>query len=224
MVMTTQTRRLYSYWRSSAAYRARIALNIKGLQYEIAAVNLVNEGGEQHTLAYHDVNPQELVPTLVDGERVIRQSLAIIEYLDEMYPETAPLMPSEPRSRARVRALALAVACDIHPLNNTRVLKYLEHELGVPQVERERWIRHWIGLGLASIEELVANDVVAGNFCHGDAPTLADVVLVPQIYNARRWGMDLSEYPTLQRIEANCLKLDAFDRARPERQPDAPNA
>ena len=222
MVMTTRTRTLYSYWRSSAAYRARIALNIKGIQYEIAAVNLVNDGGEQHALAYHDLNPQELVPTLMDGERVIRQSLAIIEYLDEMYPQTAPLMPPEPRSRARVRALALAVACDIHPLNNTRVLKYLEHELGVPQVERERWIRHWIALGLTSIEELVANDVVAGKFCHGDAPTLADVVLVPQIYNARRWGMDMAEYPALQRIEANCLRLDAFDRARPERQPDAP--
>jgi maleylacetoacetate isomerase len=220
--MTTLTRRLYSYWRSSAAYRARIALNIKGLQYEIAAVNLVNDGGEQHAVAYHDLNPQELVPTLMDGERVIRQSLAIIEYLDEMYPQTAPLMPPEPRSRARVRALALAVACDIHPLNNTRVLKYLEHELGVPQVERERWIRHWIALGLTSIEELVANDVVAGKFCHGDAPTLADVVLVPQIYNARRWGVDMSEYPALQRIEANCLRLDAFERAQPERQPDAP--
>jgi maleylacetoacetate isomerase len=224
MVMTTQTRTLYSYWRSSAAYRTRIALNLKGLQYEISTVSLVNDGGEQHTSAYHDVNPQELIPTLVDGERVIRQSIAIIEYLDEMYPLTAPLLPPEPRSRARVRALALAVACDIHPLNNTRVLKYLEHELGVPQVERERWIRHWITLGLSAIEELVANDVVAAKFCHGDSPTLADVLLVPQMYNARRWGLDLSTFPALQRVEATCLKLDAFDRARPEVQPDAPKA
>jgi maleylacetoacetate isomerase len=222
MATTTKTRTLYSYWRSSAAYRTRIALNLKGLSYDIVPVNLVNADGDQHTSAYHEVNPQELVPTFVDGERIIRQSLAIIEYLDETYPQTAPLLPPEPRSRSRVRSLALAVACDIHPLNNTRVLKYLEHELGVPQVERERWIRHWITLGLESIEELVTNDVGAGKFCHGDAPTLADVTLVPQLYNARRWGMDLAAFPALQRIEAACLTLDAFERARPEVQPDAP--
>ena len=224
MAMTNKSRTLYSYWRSSAAYRARIALNLKGLAYDIAPVNLVNDGGEQHSAAYHEVNPQELVPTLVDGERVIRQSIAIIEYLDETYPQTAALLPQEPRSRARVRALALAVACDIHPLNNTRVVQYLERELGVPQVERERWIRHWITLGLIAIEEVVANDVVAGKFCHGDSPTMADVLLVPQLYNARRWGVDLSAYPALERVEASCLRLEAFDRARPEVQPDTPNA
>ena len=224
MAMPTQTRTLYSYWRSSAAYRTRIALNLKGLQYEIASVNLVSDGGQQHAPAYRTVNPQELVPTLVDGERVIRQSIAIIEYLDETYPQATLLLPPEPRSRARVRALALAVACDIHPLGNTRVLKYLETELGVPQVERERWIRHWTALGLAAIEHLVANDVVAGRFCHGDTPTMADVTLIPQIYNARRWGLDLAPYPTLQRIDAACLELDAFQRARPEVQPDAPRS
>lgn len=222
--MPKQTRTLYSYWRSSAAYRVRIALNLKGLPYEIAPVHLVEGGGQQHSDAYHDVNPQELVPTFVDGERVIRQSIAIIEYLDETYPQTAPLLPSEPRARARVRALALAVACDIHPLNNTRVLKYLETELAIPLAERERWTRHWIELGLDAIEELVAHDVATGRFCHGDSPTLADAVLIPQIYNARRWSTDLSRYPTLQRIEAACLELDAFARATPEVQPDAQKA
>ena len=222
MPTTTKPLKLYSYWRSSAAYRARIAINLKGLACQIVPVSLVVDGGEQHSAAYRAVNPQELVPTLVDGERVIRQSLAIIEYLDEMYPQTPQLLPAEPRARARVRALALAVACDIHPLNNTRVLKYLENEMGVPQAEREGWIRHWIALGLGAIEELIADDVVAGAFCHGDAPTMADAVLIPQIYNARRWGLDLGAYPTLTRIEAACLALDAFERARPERQADAP--
>ncbi|MEP6939862.1 MAG: maleylacetoacetate isomerase [Rudaea sp.] len=220
--MTTKTLKLYSYWRSSAAYRARIAINLKGLTCQIVPVSLVDEGGQQHSASYHEVNPQELVPTLIDGERVIRQSLAIIEYLDEMYPQGTALLPAEPRSRARVRALALAVACDIHPLNNTRVLKFLEHEMGVAQAGRERWIRHWIALGLAALEELIADDVVAGEFCHGDAPTMADATLIPQLYNARRWGLDLAAYPTLARIESACLALDAFERARPERQADAP--
>src|SRR5438309_6366224 len=143
-MQTNQSRRLYSYWRSSAAYRARIALNLKQLPYEIVPVHLTENGGAQHTVEYNALNPQELIPTLIDGERVIRQSIAIIEYLDEVYAQTAPLLPPEPRARARVRAIALAVACDIHPLNNLRVMQYLEREFGVPQAERDTWTRHWI--------------------------------------------------------------------------------
>ena len=217
-----QSRVLYSYWRSSAAYRVRIALNLKQLPYEIAPVHLIEHGGEQHTNDYRALNPQELIPTLVDGERVIRQSVAIIEYLDEVYAHPAPLLPPEPRARARVRAIALAVACDIHPLNNLRVMQYLEHEFGVPQAERDNWTRHWIAKGFAAIEHLVAGDGLAGIYCNGDTPTMADVLLIPQIYNARRFGLDMTAYPTLARIETACGKLDAFVHARPEHQPDAP--
>jgi len=213
--------RLYSYWRSSAAYRVRIALNLKGLNYEIEPVHLVRDGGEQHSPEYRRVNPQELVPTLVDGRRVIRQSMAIIEYLDETYDGETKLLPTTARDRARVRALAMLVACDIHPLNNTRVLKYLEKDLGADEATRKRWIAHWIEEGFASFEELIARHPSTGQFCEGDTPTLADVCLVPQVYNARRFGVDLSAYPTIEAIVAACAQLDAFDRARPEKQPDA---
>jgi maleylacetoacetate isomerase len=213
--------RLYSYWRSSAAYRVRIALNLKGLNYEIEPVHLVRDGGQQHAPEYRKVNPQELVPTLIDGRRVIRQSMAIIEYLDETYDGESKLLPTTARDRARVRALAMLVACDIHPLNNTRVMKYLEKELGADEAMRHRWIRHWIEEGFASFEELVARHPSTGQFCEGDTPTLADVCLVPQVYNARRFGVDMAPYPTIEAIVAACLQLDAFDRARPERQPDA---
>ena len=213
--------KLYDYWRSSASYRVRIALNLKGLLYEQHPIHLVRDGGEQHSPEYRAVNPQEPVPVLVDGRRVIRQSLAIIEYLDETYDGETKLLPTTARDRARVRALALAIACDIHPLNNTRVMRYLERELGADENARHRWIRHWIEEGFASFEELIARHPSTGLFCEGDTPTLADICLVPQVYNARRFGVDMAEFPTLDSIVATCLALSAFDAARPENQPDA---
>ena len=214
--------KLYSYWRSSAAYRVRAALNLKQLPCEIVPVHLLANGGEQHTAAYRGLNPQELVPTLLDGSRVFRQSLAIIEYLDEAHPGAMSLLPSTARDRARVRALAQLVACDIHPLNNLRVMQFLEREFSTPQVERERWTRHWIIEGLRAFEAMLADNASTGLYCEGDVPTLADVCLVPQLYNARRAGVNLEAYPTILRIERECLGLPAFDAARPENQPDAP--
>ena len=218
---TTPELTLYDYWRSSACYRVRIALNLKGLRHARKSVHLVKDGGEQHAPAYREVNPQELVPALVDGQRVIRQSLAIIEYLEEAHGG-APLLPSLPRDRAHVRGLALLVACDIHPLGNLRVLQYLEREFGVAQDAREDWLRHWMREGLQAFETILAGDAATGAFCHGDTPTLADVCLVPQVYNANRFGLDLAPYPTIRAINERCLALPAFDAARPENQPDAP--
>ena len=214
--------KLYSYWRSSAAYRVRIALNLKQLPYDIVPVHLINNGGEQHAEAYRELNPQECVPTLVDGSRVFRQSMAIIEYLEESYPGTAALLPSTARERARVRALAQVVACDIHPLNNLRVMQFLEDEFSSPQVERERWTRHWITHGFLGLEKMLDDSSGTGIYCHGDTPTLADVCLVPQVYNARRFDVDMSAFPVISRIEQECLTLAGFDAARPENQPDAP--
>lgn len=220
----TQSLTLYSYWRSSAAYRVRIALNLKGLDYAISPVHLVKDGGEQHTGAYSRLNPQHLVPTLLDGERVIRQSLAIIEYLDEAYPDTRQLLPRDVRERARIRALALAVACDIHPVGNLRVLQYLERELGATDEQKLAWSRCWIEAGFEALEALLADNPGVASFCGGDEPTLADCCLVPQVYNARRFGVELDRYPTIVRIDAACAGLDAFRRAAPEAQPDAPAA
>lgn len=217
-----ETLKLYSYWRSSAAYRVRIALHLKQLPFETIAVHLVNNGGEQHAPAYRVVNPQEVVPTLLDGERVFRQSLAIIEYLEEMYPDTTSVLPSTARERARVRALTQILCSDVHPLNNLRVMQYLEHETRMPQVERERWIRHWIVQGFQAFEALLADNPSTGVYCDGDTPTLADICLVPQVYNARRYGVELRDFPTIARIEQQCLALAAFEAARPENQPDAP--
>lgn len=222
--MSADGLRLYSYWRSSAAYRVRIALNLKGLPYEILPVHLIAGGGQQHAPEYHQVNPQELIPTLLDGGRVIRQSMAIIEYLDESYDGELKLLPPTARDRARVRALAQLIACDIHPINNLRVLQYLEREFNAPEVERERWSRHWIAEGFRAFESLLAENPSTGQFCEGDDPSLADICLVPQVYNARRWGLDLTPYPTITRIDEECRRLPAFDRARPENQPDAPPA
>ena len=213
--------RLYSYWRSSAAYRVRIGLNLKGLAYELLPVHLVRDGGEQHAPRFREVNPQELVPVLCHGQRRIPQSLAILEYLDEMWP-LPPLLPATARERARARALALLVACDIHPLNNLRVLQYFEREWNVPQPERDEWVRHWVAQGLQAFEAMLADNPSTGEFCESDQPGLADCCLIPQLYNARRFGVELAQFPTLQRIEAACLALPAFDAARPERQPDAP--
>ena len=211
---------LYSYWRSSAAYRVRIGLSLKGLAYETRPVHLVRDGGEQHADDYRSLNPQALVPMLVDGERRITQSLAILEYLDETFPKPA-LLPADTRGRARVRSLAMLVACDIHPLNNLRVLQYLKRENGLEQPAIDAWMLHWMREGFAAMEAMLADAPGTGTFCHGETPTIADCCLVPQLYNARRFALDLSPYPTLVRIEEDCLALPAFDAARPENQPDA---
>jgi maleylpyruvate isomerase len=210
--------KLYSYFRSSAAYRVRIALHLKGLLFDYEPVHL--RKGEQHADAYRAVNRQELVPTLVDGETVVTQSLAIIEYLDERHPEPR-LLPSTPAGRARVRAIALAIVCDIHPLNNLRVLRYLMRTLNVGEEAKDAWYRHWIDTGLGALEAQLTADATTGTFCYGDAPTMADVCLVPQLANARRANIPLESYPTLLRIDASCRALDAFARAAPDRQPDA---
>ena len=210
--------KLYSYFRSSAAYRARIALHLKGLAFHYAPVHL--RKGEQNDDAYREINRQALVPTLIDGDTVVTQSLAIIEYLDETHPEP-PFLPSTPAGRARVRAIALAICCDIHPLNNLRVLRYLVRTLNVGEEAKDAWYRHWIDTGLGALEAQLATEASTGTFCHGETPTLADIALVPQLANARRADIPLESYPTLLRIDANCRALDAFARAAPERQPDA---
>ncbi|MBZ4038384.1 maleylacetoacetate isomerase [Novilysobacter selenitireducens] len=212
---------LYSYWRSSAAYRVRIGLNLKGLPYDTIPVHLVRDGGQQHTPEFREANPQGLVPVLKHGSRVMRQSLAILEYLDETWPSPA-LLPPLSRDRERVRSLALTIACDIHPLNNLRVLQYFENTWHVPQPEREDWVKYWVAEGFAAIEALLVDHPSTGRFCEGDTPSIADCCLVPQVYNARRFGVSMDAYPTIARIEAECLAMDEFDAARPERQPDAP--
>jgi maleylacetoacetate isomerase len=212
--------RLYDYFRSSAAYRVRIALNVKGVAPdERTYVHL--RMGSQRAQDYLALNPQGLVPALeLDDGSVLAQSLAIIEYLDETRPEP-PLLPPDPVARARVRAIALSIACEIHPLNNLRVLNYLIGTLGVSREQKDGWYRYWIDVGFEALEKTLARDAGTGRFCHGDAPTLADVCLVPQMANARRFDIDLSPYPTLIRIESACNALPAFAQAAPARQPDA---
>ena len=217
--------KLYTYFRSSAAYRVRIALNLKGLDVEMAPIHLLRKGGEQLGEAYSSINPEGLVPALVDendeeGSQVLTQSIAIMEYLDEMYPEP-PLLPSAPLDRAYVRGIALSIACDIHPLNNLRVLRYLVRDLGVSEDAKNDWYRHWCDKGLAALEKRITADGRAGKFCLGDTPTMADCCLVPQLANAKRLNTDLSRMPTLLRIAENCAQLDAFIQAEPGRQADA---
>jgi maleylacetoacetate isomerase len=211
--------KLYDYFRSSAAYRVRIALNLKGEKPERAFVHLrrnVQRGDD-----YLAVNPQGLIPALVtDAGQVLTQSLAIIAYLDETYPKP-PLMPATPAERARVRGIALEIACDIHPLNNLRVLLYLKNTLGVSDEQKDAWYKYWIDIGLEALETRLARDPATGRFCHGDAPTLADICLVPQLANARRMNVDVTPFPTLTRIEAACNALPAFADAAPAKQPDA---
>ncbi len=210
---------LYSYWRSSASYRVRMALNLKGLDYSIRPVHLVHDGGQQHAPEYQALNPQELVPTLeIDGE-VITQSLAILEFLDEQHPEPA-LLPADSSGRARVRALALAMACDIHPLNNLRVLKYLVNELGVDEQAKLAWYRHWTELGLSQVEQLL-EDPSTGDFCHGDEPGMADCCLLPQVYNARRFDCNLDAMPRMTAICDRLMEIPAVRAAAPDNQPDA---
>ncbi len=211
---------LYGYFRSSAAFRARIALNLKGIAPELRFVHLLRNGGEQHASGYHTINPQELIPTLVHDGHAIGQSLAIIEYLDEVKPEP-PLLPRDALGRARVRQIAYAVACDIHPVNNLRVNLYLRDRLGADETTRVEWQRHWIALGFAALETLLSQSPETGLYCHGDMPTLADICLIPQMANARRVDLDLAPYPTLLRIEAQALAHPAFDAALPKNQPDA---
>jgi len=209
--------KLYGYFRSSAAYRVRIALNLKGLAHEHAFVHLTRNGGAQKSPGYIARNPQGLVPALeLDGGTILTQSLAIIEYLDEAFPEP-PLLPQQSVARAHVRAIAQAVACDIHPLNNLRVLQYLRHRMGQDKEAVEAWYRHWIVSGFGAIEKMIGED----GFCAGGQVTLADVCLVPQIFNARRYEIDLAPYPRIRRVEEMCGAIAAFADAHPSRQPDA---
>jgi len=209
--------KLYTYFRSSAAYRVRIALNLKDLAYDPAFVHLAK--GEHRKPGYAAVNPQALVPALEDAGRLLNQSLAIIEYLDESRP-FPPLLPKEAFARARVRALSLLVACEIHPLNNLRVLQHLKRVLGQNEDQVNAWYRHWIADGLAKLEAALA-DPATGRFSHGDTPGMADCCLVPQVFNAQRYQCDTTPYPMVMRINDECLKLEAFQRAQPGQQPDA---
>lgn len=209
---------LFDYFRSSASYRVRIGMALKGLAWRSQPVHLVRDGGEQHLPAYRAHNPQGLVPTFEQGDVRITQSLAILEYLEERHP-SPPLLPADPIDRAHVRQIALTIACDIHPLNNTRALKYITAELGASPDARQAWIMHWIVEGFDALEGQLADG--AGRFCVGDAPSLADCCLVPQLFNARRFNIDLSPYPRLVAIDAACNALPAFQAAHPSRQPDA---
>lgn len=211
---------LYTYFRSTAAYRVRIALNLKNIEADHKVVHLVKDGGEQHSSSYRRLNPQGRVPTLVDGGMPITQSQAIIEYLDEVHPNP-PLLPDDLKDRAWVRSIAGLVACDIHPLNNLSVLKYLQQELGVDEAAKTKWYRHWVAEGFSALEEMLANDARVGDYCYGSRLTMADIFIVAQVYNAHRFDCDMSAYPVINEINDNCLKLDAFKRAAPEVQPDA---
>jgi maleylpyruvate isomerase len=213
--------KLYSYFRSSASYRVRIALNLKRLSYECVPVHLVRNGGEQFASTYSDINPDRLVPTLIENEQPpITQSLAIIEYLDEIQPDP-PLLPGDPAERAYIRSLSLQIACEIHPLNNLRVLKYLTTNLGLTEEAKLAWYRHWVELGFESLEMRLSSDQRTGEFCVGDMPTMAELCLVPQVFNAQRFSVDVGRFPILSRINENAIALPAFAHAAPDRQPDA---
>jgi maleylacetoacetate isomerase len=214
------TLKLYTYWRSSAAYRVRIALALKGLAYESVPRHLLRDGGQHRQADYLAINPQGLIPALEHDGHVVTQSLAICEYLDEVFPRP-PLLPADPRGRAAVRAMALAIACDIHPLNNLSVQQYLRSELGQHDDGVTRWTRHWIARGFAALEQLLQRHSADGRYCYGDTVTLADACLVPQVYNARRVQLDLGAYPRLTSVARRLEALPAFAAARPEAQPDA---
>ncbi|MEZ5778579.1 MAG: maleylacetoacetate isomerase [Paracoccaceae bacterium] len=211
--------RLYSYWRSSAAYRVRIALNLKGIGYETVPVDLVRDGGQQHIADYVALNPAHLVPTLtLDDGAALTQSLAIIDYLDNLVPEPA-LLPADPVVRARVLAAAHLIAMDIHPVNNLRVVQHLSARFGATAQDGAEWMRHWMAKGFDALEHMVSPDAP---FAFGATPGLADICLVPQMYNARRWTLGLAPYPRLVALDAAARALPAFANAAPERQPDAP--
>lgn len=211
---------LFTYFRSSASYRVRIGLHLKGQPYASMPIHLLRNGGEQHSAEFSTLNPARLVPVLMDGPHTLTQSLAILEYLEERFPER-PLLPGDPAARARVRSIAQAIACDIHPLNNLRVLKQLESGLGASSDTKDDWYRHWVVTGFRALERELAESPATGTFCHGDTPTLADCCLVPQVYNARRFNVDLDPFPTIRRIERECLAMSAFMAAAPEAQLDA---
>jgi maleylacetoacetate isomerase len=209
--------KLYSYFRSSAAYRARIALNLKGLDYDTIPIHLVKDGGHQFKPEFRTVNPQKRVPVLaLPGGEVLLQSLALIEYLDETHPQP-PLLPADALARAQVRAVAQIIACDIHPLNNTAVLTYLRHRMGQDKAAVQAWYEHWILVGFEAVEALLK----PGPYAFGAQVTIADICIVPQVANARRLNVPLEAFPKIVAVDAACLKLEAFDRAQPEKQPDA---
>jgi len=212
--------KLYNYFRSSASFRVRIALNLKGLPYEYAIVHLTKDGGQQFDPAFRALNPDALIPVLDDDGRTLTQSLAIIEYLEETHPEPA-LLPHDAAERAYVRAIALGVACEIHPLNNLRVLRYLVRKLGASEEQKNAWYRHWVEEGLAAIEARLVAEKRTGRYALGDRVTVADVVLVPQIFNAMRFDCRLDHVPVIMGIFGRCMELPAFDDAQPTRQPDA---
>jgi maleylacetoacetate isomerase len=212
---------LYGYWRSSSSYRVRIALNLKGIPYEYRAIHLIRDGGEHNAPEYRRKNPQGLVPALEHDGNVLTQSLAIMEYLDEVFPG-APLLPDSTFERARVRALAQAIACEMQPLNNLAVLQHLKSELSLDQDGVTGWYRHWVMRGFSAFEALLATSPDASDFCHGNTPGLADCCLVPQVYNAERFDCDLGPFPKVRRITDNCREMPPFVDAAPENQPDAP--
>jgi maleylpyruvate isomerase len=212
--------KLYTFFRSSASYRVRIALNLKAIDCEQAPIHLRRGGGEQLMPAYTAINPQALVPTLEDNGRILTQSLAIIEYLEETHPNP-PLLPKKPAGKALVRSMALVIACEVHPIQNLRVLNYVKATYNQTDEQVNKWAQHWIDLGLAALQEMIVGQPKRGKFCFGDVPTLADVCLIPQLGNARRYGCDLSKYPTILEIEKNCSAIPAFVNAAPEKQPDA---
>jgi maleylacetoacetate isomerase len=211
---------LYGYFRSSAAFRARIALNLKGIKPELRFIHLLKEGGQQHTATYKTINPLELIPALVHDGHLITQSLAIMEYLDEIVPEP-PILPKDALGRARVREIACVIACDIHPVNNLRVGLYTKEKFAASDDDIARWHRHWIRLGFEALETMLSLSKNTGTYCYGDTPTVADICLIPQIFNARRVNLEVERYPTLSRIFAQAMQHPAFDAAQPKNQPDA---
>ena len=217
---TDTTMQLFSYFRSSAAFRVRIALGLKGLDYETLPIHLRRGGGEHHGAAFRAVNPEQLVPVLKVENRLLTQSLAILEYLEERFPAPA-LLPEAPADRAWVRALASHVACEVHPLNNLRVLHYLQGTLGVSEAQKQAWIANWIETGFAALEERLAFDGHSGSCCFDDEPGLADCCLVPQVANARRFGVGMEAYPNIVRIDAHLMQIAAFQQAAPSAQVDA---
>ena len=211
---------LYGYFRSSAAFRARIALNLKGINPELRFIHLLKDGGTQHSAEYKAINPQELIPALAHNGHLITQSMAIIEYLDEIVPQP-PIMPKTPYERARVREIAYVVGCDIHPVNNLRIGLFTKEKYGASDDDVARWHRHWIRIGFDALEKMLSGSPLTGAYCHGDTPTLADILLIPQCANARRVKLELDPWPTIARIEAHALGHPAFDAALPKNQPDA---